>query len=314
MTPRPTITIAIPSYNKAPYIRRCIESVLQNADAIDRIIVVDNASTDETFAIAQEYEPRVTCYRNETNIGMSGNFNRCVELCDTDWLMIFHADDEMLSGAITHYRDVIEQHPSIGLIHANCFFVQDADETTRTYVPRPTYGFFASGADAMSCHYGACSSIMVKREAYTTLGVFIESMSPDVEMWARIASHYDVYSLDVPTVVYHVSAASTGPQSLVNRSIREIRADWDALAERMAANYPTPELQEAFRRQNRMLAPANYWTVVKANIRARKVRNTFQGLWLIVVTYRGLIPLIKLVGKTIARRYLRSPSSRRTSL
>lgn len=290
---RSTLTVAIPSYNKAPYIRRCLDSVLKNASDIDQIILIDNCSSDETFTIAQEYEPHVTCVRNEENVGMTGNFNRCIELCETDWLMIFHADDEMCVDAIKHYRAVIDEPSNVGIIHADCYFTQEGVSNANTPVARGTYGLFKAGKEAMSCPYGACSSVMVRNEAYTQLGTFIESMSTDVEMWARIASRYDVYSLDVPTVFYHVSSASTGPQSLVNRSVAEIKADWDNLNNHILSSFHSDTEREAYRAHLYTTGPDNYWPVITANIRARNWRNVLAAGSVIIIEYRGTLPLIR---------------------
>ncbi len=291
-----SLTIAIPSYNKEKYIERCLNSVLAEKQHIDRIILVDNCSTDKTFEIAQGYGPNVTAHRNDTNLGMSGNFNRCIELCDTEWLMIVHADDELLPGAIQQYLALIKKHPSIGLIHADSYSVLNGDESTKTLSQNHKKELWTAGADAMSCAYGVCSAVMVRKDVYDRLGGFIvSSLSSDVEMWARIAGSYDVGYINNPTVIYHVNSASTGPQSLINRSVKEIKADWDLLTEKIADSYPTPEAKEAFLRQSLKLAPSSYWGVVKANIRARNYKNALQALWLIIFTYNGLIPLTKII-------------------
>lgn len=290
-----SLTIAIPSYNKEKYIERCINSVLAEKANIDRIIVVDNCSSDNTFQIAQTYSPRIECFRNETNLGMSGNFNRCIELCNTDWLMIVHADDEILPGSIEKYSRMIEKYPDIGLIHADSYSILNGDPSTKNLSQQPKKEIWKAGLDAISCPYGVCSAVMVKKDAYNTLGGFIvSSLSSDVEMWARIAGSYDIGYINEPTVIYHVNSASTGPQSLVNRSVKEIKKDWDNLNEKIAASYPTPESRTAFLNKVRQLAPSSYWSVLTANIRARNIKNVIQSLYLIVFTYNGIIPLTKL--------------------
>lgn len=301
---RPTITVAIPSYNKETQITRAIESVLANADEIDEVIVVDNHSTDRTLEIAKRYEPRVTCFQNQENIGMSGNFNRCIELCATNWLMIFHADDAMLPGAIEKYRALIDKHPDLGLIHADSYTVIEGDEATRTYHGRDAREFYAAGGEALTCPYGVCSAVLVRKEAYDKLGGFVtSSLSSDVEMWARVAANYPVGSINEPTVIYYSSIKSTGPQSLVNRTVAEIKADWDDLNARIALAYPEGPARDAYQKGVRLSAPGNYFAVVKANLRAHNWCNVLAGLKLIVIDYHGLWPLLRIVGQ-IARRRL----------
>lgn len=300
-----SITVAIPSYNKEAQIARCIDSVLKNADAIDHIIVVDNCSTDRTFEIAKSYEPRVTCIQNDQNLGMSGNFNRCIELNTSDWLMIFHADDVMLPGAIAKYRTLIKQYPDVGLIHGDSFTTIEGDESSQTYQPRNTNAYYAAGTEALTCPYGVCSAVLVRAEAYEKLGGFvINSLSSDVEMWVRISATYAVGSINTPTVIYYSNNGSTGPQSLINRTIAEIKADWDDLNERIALVYPEGSAREEYRKKVRRDAPGNYFAVVKTNIRARNWKNVFAGLKLIIVDYRGFWQLVKIVINIIMRRVL----------
>ncbi len=303
MSKKPSITIAIPSYNKAAQIERCIQSAVANSSLVEKIIVVDNCSTDKTFELAKKFEPQITCVRNETNLGMSGNFNRCIELCNTDWLMILHADDTILPNAIEKYLKLIESNPEIGLIHADSYTVIEDDETTKTYHPRNTKEIYSAGTEALTCPYGVCSAVMVKKEAYDKLGGFIStSLSSDVEMWARVATHYAVGSINEPTVTYYSSIKSTGPQSLINRSVTEIKDDWDDLTDRMSLCYPEGPAREAYIKGVYRSAPGNYFAVVKANLRARNWKNVIAGLKLIIIDYRGLWPLTKIVFSVIYRR------------
>lgn len=300
---RTTITVAIPSYNKEAQIKRCLESVLKNAADIDRIVLIDNCSTDKTLEIAQSFAPKIECIKNESNLGMSGNFNRCIGLCATDWLMILHADDEMLPGAIARYRELIEKHPRVGLIHADSYTVTENDEASRSYHPRRTRELYEAGTEALSCPYGVCSAVIVKQAAYDQLGGFVvDSLSSDVEMWARVASHYPVGSINEPTVIYHSSVKSTGPQSLVNRSVHEIKADWDDLNRRISLVYPEGPARDSYLDEVRRSAPGNFFAVVKANIRARNWRNVWAGIKLIVIDYRGAWPLLLMIWAICLKR------------
>ncbi len=297
------LTIAIPSYNKKEYIERCVKSALVEQSHTFSIRVVDNCSTDGTFELAQKFEPDVKCHQNDRNLGMSGNFNKCIELCDGDWLMILHADDELLPNSIERYKEMIEKNPSLGLIHADSYSVLNGDESTRILHKQNHKSVWKAGADALSCPYGVCSAVMVRKEAYDKLGNFIESsLSSDVEMWARIAGSYDIGYINEPTVTYHVNPHSTGPHSLTNRSVKEIRADWDMLDQKIAASYPTQEGRDLFLKKSREAAPGSYWAVLKANIRARNLRNVIDALFLILFTYKGGAALLRLVCAAIVKR------------
>ena len=289
------ITIAIPSYNKEKYIRRCIESALVEKKHISKIILVDNYSTDSTFAIAKEYKPDIECYQNETNLGMAMNWNRCIDLCDTEWLLILHADDELVPGSISKYIEYVEKYPTVSLIHANSYSITEGDLSTKSFTKKNQRSFWSAGLEAMKCHYGVCSAVMVRKDVYEKLGYFIESLASDAEMWSRIASKYDVGFIDEPTVIYHVSKTSTGFEGLTKRSVGEIKRDWDFLYTTMANNYPTEMSRNIFLNEIFASYPGSYYAVAKANLKIHNYIKAAQIFWLIISTYNGLFPLLEMV-------------------
>ena len=119
------LTVAIPTYNKEKYIDRCIQSILVEKKYIAKIVLIDNHSTDKTFYLAKKYKPQIRCIQNQSNLSMGKNWNRCIDLCKTDLLMIFHADDKLLPNTIKSYLDFFDKHPNVAFVHANCYYVKD---------------------------------------------------------------------------------------------------------------------------------------------------------------------------------------------
>lgn len=297
------ITIAIPSYNKEKYIRECLESILHEKEHVEKILLVDNQSPDKTFTIAKEYEPEIVCIRNETNLGMSGNWNRCIDLCDTEWLMIFHADDILLPDTIQKYLDIVKKYPDIGMIYANAHSIIEDDTSTITEHPNPKKEYWSAGLDAMTCKTSVCSAVMVRKDAYRELGYFIDkSLSSDIEMWHRVASKYSIGFISDATVIYRNSKTSTGIDSLINRSIKAIQHDWDTLEKHMASHYPTEESRMQFLEESRAGMPSGYFAVAKANLRAGKYLKVLHALWVIVVTYGGSKELLRMVYAILKKR------------
>src|ERR1700737_2789384 len=83
----PRVSIGLPVYNGERYLRFAIDSLLEQDYINFELIISDNASTDATQAICQEFadkDPRVRYYRNQTNLGASGNYDRVFELARGD--------------------------------------------------------------------------------------------------------------------------------------------------------------------------------------------------------------------------------------
>lgn len=90
------ITIGVPTFNRAPYLRALLENwapfLVQNRV---RIVISDNASTDGTEEVVKEFYGRFNLLysRNPENIGMDGNFCKVVSLCETPWVWLLGDDD-----------------------------------------------------------------------------------------------------------------------------------------------------------------------------------------------------------------------------
>ena len=76
-TRTPAVSVCIPTYKGAAHLRTSIESVLAQTFGDLELVIVDDNSPDDTFAIASGYQDlRVRCLRNDRNLGAEGNWNR----------------------------------------------------------------------------------------------------------------------------------------------------------------------------------------------------------------------------------------------
>lgn len=89
------ITTAMPVHNAQEFLLEALESLARQTRRPDRVIVLDNCSTDSTRQIAQNFQKFPVEYiRNPRDLGAFGNFNRCLDFAaETDYLQILHADD-----------------------------------------------------------------------------------------------------------------------------------------------------------------------------------------------------------------------------
>lgn len=100
---RPAVTVIVPAWNSARTIERAIRSVLDAGLEAVEVVVVDDASTDETVAVVERIaavDPRVVLLRSETNRGPSVARNRALEAARGTWLTFLDADDRLLPGGL----------------------------------------------------------------------------------------------------------------------------------------------------------------------------------------------------------------------
>lgn len=105
------ISICIPVYNMEKTIARTLESCLiQAPDNAVEYLLLDNASTDNTFNIASSFLNKIPNFRiikNEYNVGAYGNHNLCIQYAKNEWIKFLHGDDELLPDAINTLKSYL---------------------------------------------------------------------------------------------------------------------------------------------------------------------------------------------------------------
>lgn len=103
MEQQPLVSIALCTYNGAKYLAEQLDSLIGQTYPLIEIIVVDDCSTDDTYAILTDYAgkyPKFKVYRNESNLGFTGNFERAVGLCSGELIALCDQDDIWLPQKI----------------------------------------------------------------------------------------------------------------------------------------------------------------------------------------------------------------------
>jgi len=91
----PTVTVAIPNFNGERFLAQAISSVLAQTFRDFELLVVDDASTDGSARLAARFtaDPRVRFVTNPVNLGLTGNWLRCLELAQGEFVALLHQDD-----------------------------------------------------------------------------------------------------------------------------------------------------------------------------------------------------------------------------
>jgi glycosyltransferase involved in cell wall biosynthesis len=115
----PRVSVCIPTFNGAGYIRGVLDSVLQQKFQDFEVVIVDNCSTDETQALAMEFSlqsEKIRFFRNEQNIGLAGNLNKCLEHARGEYIKYLCVDDLLLPGCLEQMVAGLDAHPAVSLV------------------------------------------------------------------------------------------------------------------------------------------------------------------------------------------------------
>lgn len=116
----PKLSICISTLNRAKFIGQTLDSIIGQLTDACEILVLDNASTDETQQILPEYsrrEPRIRYVRREINQGIDRNFDTAVELCAGEYCWLLPDDDFLKPGAVSAVLAAVTNEPSVVFVN-----------------------------------------------------------------------------------------------------------------------------------------------------------------------------------------------------
>nr|MDQ3385895.1 glycosyltransferase family 2 protein [Actinomycetota bacterium] len=110
----PDVAAVIVSYNVADLLVRCVESL--RADGIDRVVVVDNASADDSVAAIRRADPRVEVVALDRNLGFGAGVNRGVARTPEPHVLVLNPDVEVEPGSTKVLLEALARDPGLALV------------------------------------------------------------------------------------------------------------------------------------------------------------------------------------------------------
>ena len=227
----PSVSVLIPAYNSAKYIKRSIDSVLNQTVLPSEVIVIDDGSTDETAAIAESYGGIVRVISKGRNCGQSTARNFGIQNAVGEWIAFLDSDDEWEPNKQEMALAMVKLHKTDWCMVArkeirNDMYKNNSDPLAGDMICE---NYFLLVLQGKGC---APSSTMVRKSVFERVGGFNEILTTgeDLEMWWRIANVIPKISYYSQSLVrYYVDV----PGSMTNSSRNESKliAFWDAVTQ-----------------------------------------------------------------------------------
>jgi glycosyltransferase involved in cell wall biosynthesis len=198
----PSVGAIIPAYNAEAFVRDAVESVLTQSRPVVDCVVVDDGSTDDTAALAEDYGPPVRVVRQE-NRGVSAARNRGAAEVDGALLAFLDADDRWLPERLRLGVEALERASSVEAVVCATRVVDGQGQPLEVIVPDPA----ATVEDLLLCRasvVSASSNLLISRRAFDEIGGFDERLSTSAD-WAltfRMLERGTLVSLPQPLVEY----------------------------------------------------------------------------------------------------------------
>lgn len=277
-----SIDVVIPNYNYARYLEACVKSVLSQDMGQMRVLIVDNASTDDSVAIATRLakeDPRVELLLRPENLGPHASFNAGIDWARADYFLLLFADDFSVPGALRRATAIMEQDRGIAFCYGRDVAIRgDAliPEIEAQPTTPPTRLMTGRAFIERFCRLGVFQipgpSIVVRTSVQKRAGHYRPALphSDDYELWLRLAMHGSVAEMDCIQAGIRTHDANRSTD-LWARQILHILHTADAAESFFHHEGRWLEGAEALRRRARRgIAERAYWSAVSHALRGNR--------------------------------------------
>ena len=208
----PLISVLVPVYNSATYLPQVIASVCAQSYAKWELVLIDDCSTDASYAIAQRAataDPRISVYRNLTNLGPSATLNRAATYANGSLIARLDADDLMRPDRLHLQVQYLISRPEVGLVGTAYRNIHPDGKRGKVQRTRPSSG---DGLRALFLFTNAMghSTVTYRRRYFEAVGGYDTTLraSLDYDLLARLSTTTDCAVMPEVLVDYRTHGAN----------------------------------------------------------------------------------------------------------
>jgi glycosyltransferase involved in cell wall biosynthesis len=277
------VDIVVPCYNYGHFLKDCVWSVLEQSVRDLRVLIIDDASSDESPSVARSLakaDRRVSIILHRQNWGHIRTYNQGIAWASADYFLLLSADDLLVPGALERASAVMDINPDIVLTHGKGVSWQD-DLPIPKIDAQQDYAWTRQDLVREMCTTGAnlvnTPTAIGRTCIQKAIGGYRESLphSGDMEMWLRFGAHGAVAKIDAVQAIYRQHAS--------NMSSSYWNEDWSDYPYRKAAfdsffqEYKDcrPDYRSLRNEADRTLAETAFWRGI-GRMRRGRVKSGLQ--------------------------------------
>ena len=218
------ISVVIPSYNRKDFLKRSIDSAINQTKKPLEIIVVDDGSTDGTEAmIKSDYD--FVKFIKQKNKGVSAARNIGIKVSIGEWICFLDSDDEWKKDKLEKQINAMKSNPGYKFFHSNEIWIKNGLRINQKKKHKK-YGGDIFDKCLDMCRISP-SSVMIDKTVFDEVGNFNEYLvvCEDYELWLRICDKYRVFFIDEPLIIKyggHQGQLSYSIESIENHRIKAL--------------------------------------------------------------------------------------------
>jgi hypothetical protein len=232
--PAPLVTFLVPCFNYAHFLAECVESILKQTHSNLEVLILDDASKDDTPQVAARFtDPRVRYIRHEKNLGLSRNFNAGLEQARGEFLWLISADDCLANEtSLERALAAFSSDREISMVWSAPLPIGDVGHWVSSLYQEPSPREWAVSnlaLDLAKANFVCAPCVLARTESYKHIGGYpVEApYLADWYCWFRISLLGKARYLPDPLACYRVhqtnwtgSITSTGNVKLAVETLR----------------------------------------------------------------------------------------------
>ena len=200
----PTVSVVLPTYNRALVLTRAIDSVLAQTYDDFEVVIVDDCSTDETAEVVKKYDDeRIRYIQHDKNQGACAARNTGIKQSNGQYVAFLDSDDEWDPTKLAKQVACMENTSDcVGVIYTG-YRVKRSDSVELGQVPSKRGDIHQ--AQLAKDWVSPTSAVMVKSECFDVVGMFDTDLAArqDYDMWLRLSQYYEFDYVKEPLATLH---------------------------------------------------------------------------------------------------------------
>ena len=196
----PSISVIIPTYNRASWLTGAIDSVLNQTFQDFELIVIDDGSTDGTREIVAEYGDRVQ-YFYQFNRGPASARNLGIKHAQADSITFLDSDDRWLRGKLQRQYDLMKGNSDVKICYTNEIWIRRGVRVNQKKIHQKYSGWIYQ--KCLPLCIISPSSVMIHREVFAKVGLFDEDflVCEDYDLWLRVSQYFPITFINEPLII-----------------------------------------------------------------------------------------------------------------
>lgn len=199
-------SVIIPTFNRAGFLPRAIDSVLSQKHLPNEIIIVDDGSTDSTKELLDKYQdqhPNLIKPIYQENFGVSSARNLGINRSSGEWISFLDSDDRWLDIKLEHQYNYIKEFPETKIIHNQENWIRNGQHLNQCKHHQKFGGYIFE--KCLPLCVISPSAVSIHRSVFDVVGLFNTEfpVCEDYELWLRITYLYPVAYLTTPLIEKH---------------------------------------------------------------------------------------------------------------